>query len=721
MLKKFYLLLFIVLRGYDLSYADNYKYPFQDPSLSDEERIDNLISLLTFEEKIKIYGGAGVMRLGVRAPGSTEAIHGIVQGGPAWNPGSKKQVTTSFPQAYGLGQTWDKRILYQVASHIAYEGRYLFQSPKYQRAGLILWSPNADLGRDIRWGRTEECYGEDPFLVSSLVVSFVKGLQGNNNKYWKSASLMKHFLANSNESGRTETSSDFDDCLFREYYSYPFMKGITEGGANALMTAYNAYNGIPCTITPVLKDIVQKEWGFNGMIITDGGAFGLLKSGHKYFEDMEHAAQACIKAGTTRFLDDYRTALIGAYNKKMFSDEEINSNIRGNIRIMLKLGLLDNDESNPYSLIGIKDTIDPWHLKETKEFVRYVSNKSAVLLKNDNNVLPLDKSKIKRIAVIGNKADVVLEDWYCGDMPYKITPLMGIKEMCEKLGIEVRYAPNNKRGIAEDIAKWADVAIVCVGNEPTCSPEWGKAPWGQSTLACEGREDVDRTSLVLDQEDLIKQVYKNNKNTILVLISSFPYAINWCQENIPSILHFTQSCQELGHSVSDVLFGMFNPAGRTTQTWVKDITDLPHIMDYDIRNGRTYMYFDREPLYPFGHGLSYTDFKYRDIKVDKKNVHENEEFHVYVKVENTGCYDGDEVVQLYAKLPGDDAKFRLKAFSRELIKKGETKTVKLKVNTSDLTFWNEEKHCFELPKGKMCIMVGSSSVNIKLKENIILK
>lgn len=721
MLRKFYTLLIFVIFYCDFSFAYNYRYPFQNPSLPDEERIDNFISLLTFEEKIRIYGGAGVSRLGVRAPGSSEAIHGIVQGGPAWNPNSNKQVTTSFPQAYGLGQTWDKNILYHVASHIAYEGRYLYQSPKYQRAGLILWAPNADLGRDIRWGRTEECYGEDPFLVSSLVISFVKGLQGKNSKYWKSASLMKHFLANSNESGRTETSSDFDDRLFREYYSYPFMKGITEGGANALMTAYNAYNGIPCTVSPVLRGILQKEWGFNGMIITDAGAFGLLKTGHKYIDNKEDAAQACIKAGITRFLDDYRGALIDAYTNGKITLDEINENIRGNIRLMLKLGLLDDDESNPYRLIGIKDTIDPWLKQETKDFVRQVTNKSAVLLKNDGRLLPLDVRKIKRIAVVGNKSDVVLEDWYCGDMPYKITPLKGISDMAEKEGIEVKYVKDNKRGMAEDLAKWADVVIVCVGNDPTCSPEWAKAPWGQSTMSCEGREDVDRTSLELDQEDLVKRVYKNNKNVVLVLISSFPYSINWCNENIPSILHFTQSSQELGNSISDVIFGNFNPAGRTTQTWVKDIIDLPHIMDYNIRNGRTYMYFNNPVLYPFGHGLSYTDFKYSKIYVDKKVVSVDDEFNVDVKVENNGNYDGDEVVQLYVKLPGDDARLRLKAFSRDFIRKGESKTVRLNVRVSDLSLWNEEKQSFELPHGKMCIMIGTSSENIKFKEYITLK
>lgn len=721
MLKRLSLLLMCISLHYYVGFARDYKYPFQNPSLSDDERIDNFISLLTFEEKVRLYGGSGVQRLGVRGPGSSEAIHGIVQGGPAWNPNTKVQATTCFPQGYGLGQTWDKDLIYKVASHIAYEGRYLFQSPKYQRAGLILWSPNADLGRDLRWGRTEECYGEDPCLVSKLVVSFVKGLQGEDNKYWKSASLMKHFLANSNESGRTETSSNFDDRLFREYYSYPFMKGIKEGGANALMTAYNAYNGVPCTISPVLRNILQKEWGFNGMIITDGGAFQHLKTTHKFFDNLEDAAQACIKAGTTRFLDDYRDALVSAYRNKKITISEIDSNLRGNVRLMLKLGLLDDSDENPYKNIGIKDTIDPWTKQETKDFVRLVSNKSAVLLKNTQKLLPLDINKIKRIAVVGNKADVVLEDWYCGTLPYKVTPLMGITEVAKKVGAEVKFVKDNKRGVAEDIAKWADVVIACVGNNPTCSPEWTKAPWGQSVLSGEGREDVDRTSLGLDQEDLLKRVYKNNKNTILVLISSFPYAINWSENNIPSILHFTQSCQELGHSVSDVIFGNYNPAGRTTQTWIKDIDELPHILDYDIRKGRTYMYYDGEPLYPFGYGLSYTDFKYLNVSVDKRNLTINDELNVDVKLANVGDYAGDEVIQLYVKLPGDDAKCRLKAFERVFFEKGQDKTVRLSIKVSDLAMWDTDNHDFVLPKGKMCIMIGSSSENIKLKKYVILK
>lgn len=403
-------------------------------------------------------------------------------------------------------------------------------------------------------------------MTAALTVAFVKGLQGSHPKYWKAASLMKHFLANSHECGRVETSSDFDETLFREYYSYPFWKGIELGGANALMTAYNAYNGIPCTISPVLRKVLQKEWGFDGMIITDGGAFQQLKNTHKVFERLEDAAQACIKAGTTRFLDDYKAALKNAFYEGKVSEKELEENIKGNLRIMLRLGLLDDDDSNPYKSIGIKDTIDPWLKEETRQLVRLAARKSAVLLKNEGRLLPLDKGSVKRIAVIGNRADVVLEDWYSGAMPYKITPLAGLKEVAEREGIEIRYVKDNKRSAAEDAAAWADVVIVCLGNDPTGSQEWAKAPWGQTALASDGREDVDRTSLQLEQEDLLRSVYKKNPRTVLVLISSFPYAINWSQDNIPAILHFTQSCQELGHAVSDVIFGDYNPAGRTTQT-----------------------------------------------------------------------------------------------------------------------------------------------------------
>jgi beta-glucosidase len=559
---------------------------FNDPAINEEQRLDDLIARMTLDEKVDALGNnTQVPRLGIQASGSVEGLHGIVLGGPTYGDRANTP-TTGFPQAYGLGETWDTDLLHRVATYISTENRYLFQNAKYRKSGLIMWTPNVDLGRDPRWGRTEECYGEDAFLTSRLAVAFIKGIQGDHPKYWRNASLMKHFLSNSNEYGRTFSSSNYSDKLFREYYAYPFYKGVTEGGSQALMTAYNAYNGTPCIMHPVLRNIVMKEWGLNGTLLTDGGAFRLLLSDHKRFDnDRAAAAAACIKAGITKFLDEYKDAVYEALHRKLISVEDIEKAIRGNLRISLKLGLLDHAEDNPYAAIGVTDTIAPWSKPETKALVREATLKSIVLLKNQDHLLPLDRHKIKKIAVIGQRATEVLQDWYAGKPFYTVNVLDAIREEAGN-DIEVRYVKTNRMDSARTVAAWADVAIVCVGNHPTCNAGWEQAP-----VISEGKEAVDRQSLQLDQEDLLLQVAQTNPNTIGVLISSFPYAINRANQTVPALLHLTQCSQELGHAVSDVIFGHYNPAGRLTQTWVKNITDLPHMMDYDITHGRTYMYF----------------------------------------------------------------------------------------------------------------------------------
>ena len=563
---------------------------FNDPAINEEQRLDDLIARMTLDEKVDALGNnTQVPRLGIQASGSVEGLHGIVLGGPTYGDRANTP-TTGFPQAYGLGETWDTDLLHRVATYISTENRYLFQNAKYRKSGLIMWTPNVDLGRDPRWGRTEECYGEDAFLTSRLAVAFIKGIQGDHPKYWRNASLMKHFLSNSNEYGRTFSSSNYSDKLFREYYAYPFYKGVTEGGSQALMTAYNAYNGTPCIMHPVLRNIVMKEWGLNGTLLTDGGAFRLLLSDHKRFNnDRAAAAAACIKAGITKFLDEYKDAVYEALHRKLISVEDIEKAIRGNLRISLKLGLLDHAEDNPYAAIGVTDTIAPWSKPETKALVREATLKSIVLLKNQDHLLPLDRHKIKKIAVIGQRATEVMQDWYAGKPFYTVNVLDAIREEAGN-DIEVRYVKTNRMDSARTVAAWADVAIVCVGNHPTCDAGWEQAP-----VISEGKEAVDRQSLQLDQEDLLLQVAQTNPNTIGVLISSFPYAINRANQTVPALLHLTQCSQELGHAVSDVIFGHYNPAGRLTQTWVKNITDLPHMMDYDITHGRTYMYFTSNP------------------------------------------------------------------------------------------------------------------------------
>lgn len=686
---------------------------FNDPAINEEQRLDDLIARMTLDEKVDALGNnTQVPRLGIQASGSVEGLHGIVLGGPTYGDRANTP-TTGFPQAYGLGETWDTDLLHRVATYISTENRYLFQNAKYRKSGLIMWTPNVDLGRDPRWGRTEECYGEDAFLTSRLAVAFIKGIQGDHPKYWRNASLMKHFLSNSNEYGRTFSSSNYSDKLFREYYAYPFYKGVTEGGSQALMTAYNAYNGTPCIMHPVLRNIVMKEWGLNGTLLTDGGAFRLLLSDHKRFDnDRAAAAAACIKAGITKFLDEYKDAVYEALHRKLISVEDIEKAIRGNLRISLKLGLLDHAEDNPYAAIGVTDTIAPWSKPETKALVREATLKSVVLLKNQDHLLPLDRHKIKKIAVIGQRATEVLQDWYAGKPFYTVNVLDAIREEAGN-DIEVRYVKTNRMDSARTVAAWADVAIVCVGNHPTCNAGWEQAP-----VISEGKEAVDRQSLQLDQEDLLLQVAQTNPNTIGVLISSFPYAINRANQTVPALLHLTQCSQELGHAVSDVIFGHYNPAGRLTQTWVKNITDLPHMMDYDITHGRTYMYFKEKPLYPFGYGLSYTRFNYSGTTLDDRIIERGDTLRVCFNLKNSGNMDGDEVVQLYVsarKHTDKDPIKQLKAFQRISLRKGETKKVELTVPYTELQVWDEKQNRFILPDKEMTLEIGASSSDIRLR------
>ena len=695
-------------------------YPFQDIKLSEDERLKNLISLLTTDEKINCLSPRiSIPRLGIKSR-TVEGLHGLAYSGPAnWSvKGAKASPTTTFPQAIGLAEMWDPEMIKKVADWEATECRYLAQNKNFGVSGLIVFAPNADMGRDIRWGRTEECYGEDPFLTGVLVTAFVKGLQGSDPVYWKTASLMKHFLANSNENNRTYNSSDFDERLFREYYSYGFYKGITDGGSQAFMAAYNKYNGIPCTVNPVLRNVTMKDWGLRGIISTDGGAFKQLITTHAYYSSLPVAAAECIKAGITMFLDDYRSSVKEALDKKLITIKDIEEAIYGNFRVLLKLGLLDK-ASNPYSEIGISDTIAPWTKQDAHELAREATVKSIVLLKNDNMLLPLQKGKIKSIAVIGPSANSVISDWYSGTPPYKVSILNGIKNEAGE-NITVRFAASNKADSAVIAARESDVAIVCIGNNPL---SYGLG-WGQNYVASDGREDVDRQAISLEQEDLVKLVLAVNPKTVLVMVSSFPYAINWSKEHVPAILHVSQSSQEMGNAISDVIFGKVSPAGRLVQTWITSIDQLPPILDYNIRDGRTYMYKKNKTLFPFGFGLTYTSFNYSGLKSDKSTLKNNEIVSLTFDLKNTGNFDSDEVTQLYVSFPEsrvDRPAIALKGFKRVFVRKGETARVSIPLKASDLTYWDTSSQKFVLEPGKVKYSIGASSEDFNLNGEITVQ
>lgn len=692
------------------------KYDFQNTKLNDDKRVELFLKQLTLDEKMSwLSPMLGTPRLGVPVTGCYEGLHGLALGGPSRHNGVKtvdgKEVpndlpTTIFPQAYGMGCTWDRSLIRRIGEIEADEVRWYAQGNIARRKGLVVFAPNADLARDPRWGRTEESYGEDPYLVGQLAVAMVKGLQGSDARYWKTCALMKHFLANSNEDGRDSTSSNFDERLFREYYSYPFYKGITEGGSRAFMASYNGWNGIPMAVHPCLDEITRKEWGNNGIICTDGGAFGLLTSAHHYYPSPVEAAAAVVKAGTSQFLDRYQPYLKEALEKGLLTEADIDKVIRGNIYVALKLGLLD--DQCPYAAIG-KDTtaLPPYEREDVRQFVREVTAKSIVLLKNDRQTLPI--KGVRKIAVVGPYADKIVYDWYSGTAPYENTILKAMQEEGRQQGIEILYAPDNQYGRAEDLAREADMVLVCTGNHPYGTDR----TWKVCPVPSDGREANDRHSLQLPDEDEIRRLYAVNPNTVLVLVSSFPYAINWSQAHLPAIIHVTHCSQEQGHGVADVLFGRVNPAGRTTQTWVRDILDLPHMLDYDIRHGRTYMYFQGQPLYPFGYGLSYTRFEYGEARIVKQD---RQSVYVSVPVTNAGSRDGDEVVQLYVSYPESQVEHprrQLKAFERVAIPAGQSREVVLQVAKSDLTWWDEAAHAFQPERGRIHFEIGASSADIR--------
>lgn len=354
-------------------------YKFQNTKLSDEKRIDALLEELMLEEKIALLGSdLAVPRLGILSCRHHEGLHGLALGGPAAWGGRKKgedgkiiptdRPTTIFPQSYGLGATWDVDLVKKVGEQASLEARYYMQRPEDKRTALVMRAPNADLARDPRWGRTEESYGEDAFLTARLTVANIKGLQGDNPRYWRTAALMKHFLANSNEDRRDSTSSNFDMRLFYEYYAYPFYKGITEGESHAFMAAYNGWNGPAMCVHPCLKEITRDKWGNNGIICTDGGALKLLVNAHHAYPTMAEGAAAVVKATTGQFLDVYKPYIEEALEKGLLTEKDIDKAIRGNLYVALRLGLLDGkDSADPYKNIGtIPNEVPPYEREEAK-------------------------------------------------------------------------------------------------------------------------------------------------------------------------------------------------------------------------------------------------------------------------------------------------------------------------------------------------------------------
>jgi beta-glucosidase len=818
-------------------------YPFRDPHLSLSARLDDLLARLTLDEKISLLhqSQAAIPRLGIPYfKAGTEALHGVAWSNDLndnWNVVAANG--TVFPQAVGLASTWDTGLIKRVGSAVGDEARgYNAQNPVVW--GLNLWAPVVNLLRDPRWGRNEEGYSEDPTLTGAISTAYASGMAGDNPRYLKTAPTLKHYLAYNNEAGRDVTSSNVPPRVLNEYDRQAFRPAIAAGAATGVMASYNLVNGRPDTVSPDLNGVVR-SWSDKTLLnVSDAYAPYNLTGSEAYFATQPEADAAILKAGLNSFTIDNSNAqpmidaIKSALSTGLLTERDIDTAVRPVLSIRFRLGQFDPD-GGPYAKITPAVINSPEHQK----LARQTADEATVLLKNSGQTLPLDPASTRHVAVIGPLENTLYSDWYSGNLPYKVTPLDGIRQRLAA-GATVTGVEGTDRIALKDLATGRYLtatgttdasAVVASDTAPTANSEFDVADWGQGVLTLHnagngkylgwnwgpfvtrddqpngwfvqqqfklepqpdgsyllqyvgyetseswfwipehyvtvgpdgsvglgskaqaarfsrevvtsgldsavaaargadaavlvvgsmpfinGREAHDRTTLALasGQDALIQAVKAVNPNTVVVLEDSYPTTM---QADAPALLWTTHAGAETGHAIADVLFGDYNPAGRLTQTWYRSDADLPaNLLTYDIiASNQTYLYFQGTPLYPFGHGLSYTTFRYANLQTDAASVGEDGIVHVSVDVTNTGARAGDEVVQLYThqRSSRDKEPIRaLRAFQRVTLAPGQTRTVRLALPAADLAHWDVTRGRPVVETSDYALLVGASSADIR--------
>lgn len=702
------------MNEYMREYPDKENLPvYLDPDRPLDERVDDLVSRLTLEEKVSqmIYASSAIPRLGIPEYNWwNECLHGVAAAG----------IATVFPQSIGMAASFNDKLLYRVACAISDEARakhheFVRHLDRSIFKGLTFWSPNINIFRDPRWGRGQETYGEDPYLTGRMGVAFVKGLQGDHPKYLKVVATPKHYAVHS---GPEPMRHSFDAQVslkdLRETYLPAFKECIKEGKAESIMGAYNRTNGEPCCASPtLLQKILREEWGFEGYVVSDCGAIDDIHKHHKVTSTPEESAALAVNSGCDLNCGRTFESLVNAVKQGLISEEAIDRAVKRLFRARFKLGMFDPPEKVPYARIPYEVNDSEEHRKLALEMAR----ESMVLLKNEGGLLPLKKD-LKAIAVIGPNADElkVLLGNYNGMPSRYVTALEGIRRKVST-GTRVYYAqgcdltnaedtswgPRATAGFAEALAaaERSDVVIMCLGLSPDLEGEEGNTP--------KSKAGGDRTGLDLPgmQKELLKAVVATGKPVVLVLFSGSPLAVNWAHENVPAILQAWYPGEEGGTAIADVLFGDYCPGGRLPVTFVKSLEQLPPFTDYSMK-GRTYRYMEDEPLYPFGYGLSYTAFEYSNLRLDADKVQAGQSVTVSVDVKNTGEMAGDEVVQLYLKdleASVDVPVHELKGFSRIRLQPGESKTVSFEITPRQMALIDNDGICI-LEPGRFRVTVG---------------
>ncbi len=626
---------------------------YLDESISFEERAKDLVSRMTLEEKVTqmLHSSPAIPRLGVPAYNWwSEALHGVARAG----------VATVFPQAIGMAAAFDEDMMYKIADIISTEGRAKYHESVRRGEhdiykGLTFWSPNINIFRDPRWGRGHETYGEDPYLTGRLGVAFVKGMQGDDKKYLKSAACAKHFAVHSGpESVRHSFNAEVSQKDLRETYLPAFKELVQEADVEAVMGAYNRTNGEPCCGSKtLLTDILRDEWGFKGHVTSDCWAIKDFHEGHMVTKTAPESVSMALKNGCDVNCGNMYINLMIAHNEGLVSEEDID---RAAIRLFvtrMKLGMFDAPEHVSFNNI-------PYEInscKEHSDFSVEVAKKTIVLLKNEGNLLPLDRNKLKSIAVIGPNADSreALQGNYFGTSDRYVTILDGIRAA---VGEETRVyyslgcplfrdktsflsAPKDRFSEALAIAERSDAVVMCMGLDATLEGEEGDT---SNEFAGGDKINLNLPGL---QQELLEKVYATGKPVILVLMAGSALAVKWADEHVPAILQAWYPGGRGGEAVAAALFGNYVPSGRLPVTFYATSEELPDFCDYSMKN-RTYKYMENEALYPFGYGLSYTKFGYSGIKVTDR-IRSGEPVSCSAIVRNTGKMAAEETVQLYLK------------------------------------------------------------------------
>ena len=787
---------------------------YKNKELSFQERAVDLVSRMSLEEKVSQVGNvaSAIPRLEVPAYNYwSEASHGITGIFK-----THKIDVTIFPVCLAMSNTWDRERIEEVAETISDEIRAYHN---LEGDELHFWCPTINLTRDPRWGRNDESFGEDPFLAGKLSAHYIRGIQNfpatqgvqetNGESYLKAVATPKHYALNNSECNRHTGSSDVDEATLREYYCKVFEYAVREGFAQSIMTSYNRVNGVPSSVnTQMLQTLLREEWGFDGFVVSDCGAvadvyansnFNGGKAGHFYAKSMEEASAMSLTAGTDMSCGrEHKMALLSAVEQGLITEDVIDRALVHIFTVRFRLGLFEGEGQEPYASLGAADTSEnPKHQKLAER----LAEESIVLLKNENQLLPLSAEKTKRILVVGpNAVYRQLGGYSAGesgmiDSTVNILPLSGIRESAEKLGIQVEYAkgwnkskkgnpfgqgsdeeeglqplPGAENGEEEglqplpgaesgeidlsaipgmeeatmDISPFMKSAMAAkqfkkrfpvedeekgIGDEELWSRAKKLAAEVDTVVVIAGTdpsvasEESDRAdmSLPYGQDEKIQELLAINPNTVVFCMTLGPVTGAFI-EKTPALAAAYFGGQAQGRGIAHVLFGEYNPSGRLTETWYLSDKDLPPISQYGIRpkdtdtgKGRTYQYFTDPVQFPFGHGLSYTRFGYRNFALDKTDYDANDTIRVQVEVTNEGSSFGGEVVQLYVqkqipeKMADNKPLRQLKGFSKLFLEPGETKTVTIEVPWKEITFWNNRLSRYTVEPGSYRFWLGRSA------------